>query len=109
MFLNNVRQFTAQLDDRRILIPMNLDNDGFPEPIVQRTYATDSYTFDGGSPASNSSWQDGMGLVRGDLHIAWSVYDEGGYVMLGRGDAGEFMAKIGAAGFFAEPEEGGLD
>ncbi|MGA5758838.1 hypothetical protein [Nonomuraea bangladeshensis] len=105
--INGIPYLAAQVTDRRTLIPMDPGEDSPPLPLVRREHATYGYDWDGGSPASNSSWWEGVGEVRPGLHIAWAAYDEGGYVMIGRGTAEEFMTEVRNSGFFAESQ--GLD
>ncbi|GAA4912595.1 hypothetical protein HD597_012316 [Nonomuraea thailandensis] len=103
--INGVPYLAAQVAGRCTLIPMDPGQDSPPLPLVRRVHATYGYAWDGGSPASNNSWWEGAGEVRTGLHIAWAAYNEGGYVMIGRGTAEEFMAEVHASDFFANSSD----
>ncbi|NRQ40106.1 hypothetical protein HII36_51030 [Nonomuraea sp. NN258] len=103
--INGVPHLAGEVAGRRTLIPMDPGQEFPPLPLVQREHTAESYSWDGGSPASSGTWWEGSGEVRDGLHIAWAAYDEGGYVMIGRGTAEEFLAEVRASGFFAALED----
>ncbi|WP_248963586.1 hypothetical protein [Sphaerisporangium perillae] len=104
--INGILHLAAEFDGRWALIPMDPHQSFPPLPMPADYFSEDSYGFDGGSPISNSHWWTGLGNVRGDLHIAWAAWDEGGDVLVARCDREEFDRRVAAWGYLDRPDEG---
>ncbi|GIH72005.1 hypothetical protein [Sphaerimonospora thailandensis] len=107
--INGILHLAAEVDDRWILVPMDPHREFPPLPMPAHHYTEDSYGFDGGSPINNSHWWTGSGNIRGDLHIAWAAWDEGGEVLIARCDRQEFERRVYAWGYLDRPDEGVIE
>jgi hypothetical protein len=107
--INGILHLAAEVDGRWILVPMDPHQEFPPLPMPGGYFAENSYGFDGGSPISNSHWWTGSGNIRGDLHIAWAAWDEGGEVLVAHCDRQEFERRVHAWGYLDRPDEGVIE
>ncbi|GII56110.1 hypothetical protein Pth03_44990 [Planotetraspora thailandica] len=107
--INDILHLAAEVDGRWILVPMDPHQEFPPLPMPGNYFTEDSYGFDGGSPISNSHWWTGSGNIRGDLHIAWAAWDEGGEVLIARCSTEEFDRRVAAWGYLDRPDEGVIE
>ncbi|WP_248964764.1 DUF3293 domain-containing protein [Sphaerisporangium perillae] len=105
--INGVPYTAGQCDNTWVFFPLEQPDgrSGPPEPLVDAIHSEDSYGWEGGSPGSASHFWEGIGRVRPGLNIAWCAYDEGGFILLGRGDLDAFAVKAMAQGFLAGQDD----